>query len=478
AGALIGLSNVTRTFTMLGLPLFAFITLGGCMLQRLAWKRAILVCAMFTLGATCVMGPWMIRQKLRFDTFSLSTAGSDLLYSAATDSPGWNADLYDELKEAGIERSDSGAVHAFYAARYAETVKQDPVRYFKRLVSWAFEYVTTHDFGSPLTRLALLIAGVFGAIRGWGRGRVLAGTCFFVAVAAFVSVVGKVPAGLVLLGASVVALAFGGRALRWAIVVLLATLLSRAMMSAMIGNFGMNRMTPLTSWVFTAILFSAMEAVASRIFGRLPVEEDEEQEKAAWHGVPGFSAWSMIAISLVAAVTVAATGFTHVDEMQSEFMLDDSQRTSVRDWVRKELPGAQDADEDVFFISVVRVDLFIGLVQANEDTSHWARPFLPRDYGRTVAFVRVLPGEMPGGSLMSVQLRCRPGELQQDELYVLVGVTSIDEQAPLGHDKTMVEGFALVPFMGEGAHKDFDFTNAKTFPVTPEAAAILSGGER
>ena len=180
-----------------------------------ALEASILVCSMFTLGATCVMGPWMIRQKLRFDTFSLSTAGSDLLYSAATDTPGWNADLYNELKAAGIERSDSGAVHGFYAARYAETVKQDPVRYLKRLVSWTFEYVTTHDFGLPLTRLALLIAGVCGAIRGWGRGRVLAGTGFFFVVVALVSVIGKIPAGLILAGASVVALAFGGRALRW-----------------------------------------------------------------------------------------------------------------------------------------------------------------------------------------------------------------------------------------------------------------------
>ena len=248
------------------------------------------------------------------------------------------------------------------------------------------------------------------------------------------------------------------------IVVLLATLLSGAMMSAMIGNFGMNRMTPLTSWVFNVILFLAMEAVASRIFGRLPAEDKEEQENAAWHGLPSFSAWSMIAISLVAAVTVAATGFTHVDEMQPEFLLDAGQRASVRDWVRKELPGAQDAADDVFFISVVRVDLFIGSVLANEDTSHWARPFLPRDYGRTVAFVRVLPGETPGGSLMSVQLRCQPEELQRDKLYLLVGVTSFDEQAPLGHDKTMVEGFALLPFTRSGAQRTSTLPMPKPFP--------------
>ncbi|MEZ5324754.1 MAG: glycosyltransferase family 39 protein [Verrucomicrobiales bacterium] len=478
AGALIGLSNLTRTFTMLGLPLFAFITLGGCLLQRLPWKRTILVCTLFTLGATCVMAPWMIRQKLRFDTFSLSTAGSDLLYSAATDSPGWNADLYDELKTAGIEREDSGAVHAYYATRYAETVKQAPVRYFKRLVSWIFEYLTTHDFGSPLTRMALLIAGSIIAMRSWAGGRALAGTCGFIAAVVLASVIGKIPPGLVLAFSSTAAFMLGGRAVRWGIVVLLATLLSGAFMSAMIGNFGMNRMTPLTSWVFTAILFISFEAVAIRFAGRPTTgKDDEEPEKFAWRGLASITVWGMLAISLLAAATVAATGFSHIDEKHPELTLDEPQRASVRDWVREQLPGAQKADDDVFFISVVRMEPFIGLVQAKEDTSHWARPFLPREYARTVAFVRVLPGEMAGGSLMGVQLRCRPEELKSGKRDVLVGVTSIDEDAPLGHDKTMVEGFALIPFSGEGAQMEFDFKNAQTFPVTPEAAAIMSGTE-
>ncbi|MGK0185835.1 MAG: hypothetical protein ACI9R3_001618 [Verrucomicrobiales bacterium] len=484
AGALIGLSNLTRTFTMLGLPLFAFITLGVCLLQRLPLKRTILVCAMFTIGATCVMAPWMIRQKIHYDTFSLSTAGSDLLYSAAADSPGWGAELYDELIAEGVERERLGEAHAFFSKRYAETVKQSPLRYFKRLFGWMLEYLTAHDYSQPLTRLGLLLAGFFAALRGWANGRSIAGCGCFLASAALAPIVGFVSVGLVLTASVAVCLWLGDRMLRLAVVVLLATLFSGAMMSAMIGNFGMNRMTPLTSWVFIAVLFMALEMIVSRLVKERSDDQNDEDKKqlqtarmsAAWSGVGRITAWAMITVSVAAVGVVMATGFSNVGKLQTELALDDDSQAEVRSWIRQQLPGAATAADEIFFVSVVRLDLYRGFIQADEDTSHWARPFLPRNYDRTVAFVRVLPGKMPIGSLMSVQFRCPVDALPQGQVFVLAGVLNHDENAPLGHDKIMIEGLALIPFSGSGSEKTINFQQAQTFPVTPEAGVIMTNG--
>ena len=483
AGALIGLSNITRTFTMLGLPLFAFITLGVCLLQKLNWKRTVLVCAMFTVGASCVMAPWMIRQKLRYNTFSLSTAGSDLLYSAATDSPGWSKDLYDELQGEGLEREQLGEVHAFFSKRFAEKVKQDPGRYLKRLVSWVFEYMTHHEYGYPLTRLMVLLGGLLWAMRAWWKGRLVVGGVCLLGATGLAPLIGHLPSGLVLAASTALALWFGDRSLRLSIVVLLATLISGALMSAMIGNFGLNRTSPLTGWVYTAILFIALEATACRAIGGPNEVVDDAGLRTAgiWEGLPGGIAWSLITVSVFAA---ALTGFTGIvnggNVATSSVELKPADQARVRDWVRKELPGAKGASDETFFVSVVRFEPYIAFLPGKKDASHWARPFLPRDYGRTVAFVRVLPGQAPGvgGSLMAVQFRCRIEDLPEDKVFVLVGVNNVDEDAPLGHDITMVEALSLIPFSHSQQAMVLDFADARMFPVTPEAATILVGSEQ
>ena len=479
AGALIGFSNLTRTFTMLGLPLFALLVLVACLLQKLSWKRVVLICGMFTLGATCVMAPWMIRQKLRYDTYSLSTVGSDLLYSAATETPGWSKDLYDELEAEGLEREQLGEVHAFYSSRFSEKVKENPGRYFGRLVTWVFEYVTHHDFGGSLTRLTVLSGGLFLALLAWWNGKSFVGGLLLLASAGLAPLLGQLPAGLVLGGALSLALWFGDRTVRWSIVVLIATLLSGAIMSAMIGNFGMNRTSPLTAWIFSVVVFVAMGALARRL-----IEGPQKQAvggkadvSSIWNGLPAGISWGLIAIFGFSASLVALTGFANEGTMATGATLETAEKARVRDWVRDLLPGARKAPDEAFFVSVVRVENYLAYVRAGEDTSHWARPFLPRPYGRTAGFVRVLPGEAPGGSLMAVQFRSQIDDVPKGETLVLVGINNTDEDAPLGHDVNMVEAIALIPFSSNGAAKELLYADAKLYPVTPEAATILSGGQ-
>jgi hypothetical protein len=475
AGLIIGISNLTHTFTLLGLPAFALIILAVSLFEKTGWRRALLLCATFTVGATMAIAPWMIRQKLRYDTFALSSFSADLLYAASKDEPGWNNSLYEELNAAGIQQSQLKERSRYFSRRHKEEVFKDPGRYARRVIDWLGDYWNYYDFKDPILRLVLLLAGLAGSFIAWWHGRPLAGAVSFTVTCGLISLLGLFPPAATILAAAAIALWLGHRSLRLAVIVMLATLTSGSILCAMIGTFAMNRTAALTAWIFPALVLLALTAIFRRFVLKeepeAPASEFDTEARSIWWPIPFTVSWTIIGLAAAAVIVVASTGFSNQGR-RTELQLTEAEQAAVRDWIHTQIPATETAPDSVLLASLVKLTPYRSALRANEDTSHSARSFLPRPYDRTAAFVRLIRGSHPRGTLRASQFAGPPESLDDIDntaLYILSGILNIDEN---GHDIEMVEAIVLIPFSEN--ERIMHFEKAIRFPVTPEAAAILN----
>jgi hypothetical protein len=123
AGASLGLANLTRPELMAAL--FAVPAALGLLMTRArnrsagrAWIAGTLV---FVLGVFLAMAPRLIRQRIKYDTWSVSANSSEVLFGATTPSYGhWSA----EVSALGNSLSIKDRV-AFYDAKLHESLKEN-----------------------------------------------------------------------------------------------------------------------------------------------------------------------------------------------------------------------------------------------------------------------------------------------------------------------------------------------------------------
>jgi hypothetical protein len=174
AGGLYGFANMTAGTTLLGLPALAFFFLAVGWIKK-GWKHSLWIAGVFTVGASMVWLPWLLRQKVVMGIATPSTNGATLMRGGADPVhkrmwPGMD----DEARQKGnIARSDAAGLYRYHMAEFKKIVAEDPVRYIKQVaVAWweCFEYARITDEGVRLGGLLLLVILGLGSV--WKRGDV------------------------------------------------------------------------------------------------------------------------------------------------------------------------------------------------------------------------------------------------------------------------------------------------------------------
>jgi len=142
SGLLIGLSNLTRTLTILALPFYiALILLFG---WRERMLRAAAVRALLMLfGFSCVTLPWLIRQERLYGIASISDNIGEAIYAAT--SPvykQWTPLVRKDADAEGIPTT-IGDRYRYFTHRAVENLKADPIFYLRNVGAALWEYANT-----------------------------------------------------------------------------------------------------------------------------------------------------------------------------------------------------------------------------------------------------------------------------------------------------------------------------------------------
>jgi hypothetical protein len=478
SGMLFGFSNLARPLTLLAAPFLAVVVVhaglsaGG---ER-RWRRVVLDVVALAAGVALVIGPWIVRQKLVFGITTISSTSADLLYAGALGVE-WGGALFEELEAAGTDGSVREQVE-FFMRRYRETVAADPAGYARRVAAdfaGFFQGFGTGDQRAlPLALFVCLAASVGVAL--WQRS--VAGVLVFAALWPLAVVASAVPPPLVFL-CSVAAVAWlGDRVRRLVLAAAIATLAGNALLSAMIGNFGLVRMAGLRDALMLMVVTLGVLELVRLVAGVLARWLEGWRRESAAVPVPrGVVAAAVAVLGLCLAAT-AALGMRHLvgGPPAQPHELSPGERKAVAGWVLPHLPSLAGGGEielrEDFVVELVDGRLYHTHLGANEDVGHWSNAFAPRPYPRTVSFARV------GGDW-----RSRTGQLVVEfperldlpaGLSVLVGIRNVNPDAALGHERVLVEALALVPWSPDGGP---DLAAGRVFRPSPEAAAVLAGSQ-
>ena len=188
AGLTAGLGNICCGELLLALPLTALALVAIGWRSRMKPDFILKLAAVFTLGATLALGPWMVVQKVRFGILTFSYNSAELLAGGAD--PVHGKLSLEHHREAGALCLDSDRVadrYRFFSERFARHVKADPLGYFARVIratGYSFHYLRSSD---PIIRtligLTLLGAGLIGAPR-WRSWQPLAISALLIYLAA------------------------------------------------------------------------------------------------------------------------------------------------------------------------------------------------------------------------------------------------------------------------------------------------------
>ena len=118
AAALLAAANMVRPLNLLALPGLALMS--GWLIARspppINWRRGVLVVAAMVLGATLVLAPWLVRQKIVYGFVALSDNSIEMLY--ATTSPTiqtWSSNVIQQAiaDHPAVSESILGRYHYF-----------------------------------------------------------------------------------------------------------------------------------------------------------------------------------------------------------------------------------------------------------------------------------------------------------------------------------------------------------------------------
>ena len=145
SGIFFGLSNLTRTLTLLCAPIYALL------LGVFEWSRgksirwAVIVVSLFTLGTAVSMGPWLIRQKLVHNIWSVASNIGEALYAATSpEYKTWTPRLRLDAYRAGIP-SGVESTYSFYMQKSVEHIRDNPGFYLRQTASAFWTYLNCFD---------------------------------------------------------------------------------------------------------------------------------------------------------------------------------------------------------------------------------------------------------------------------------------------------------------------------------------------
>jgi hypothetical protein len=139
-GTLLALSNLTRPLTFPCAPFYACYLLVLEWLQTKKVRGMLLPAAVFCLGIVLTLSPWLVRQRLVYGVWAVSTNMSEALYGATSPKyTTWKYTVRAEADRAGIAPT-IGARYNYFMSESLKNIRQYPSFYAGQISRsyWAF----------------------------------------------------------------------------------------------------------------------------------------------------------------------------------------------------------------------------------------------------------------------------------------------------------------------------------------------------
>ncbi|MEM0896975.1 MAG: glycosyltransferase family 39 protein [Verrucomicrobiota bacterium] len=424
-GVLLALSNLSRPFALFGIGVLEVLLVFVPVIRKSrCWSGALRSATVFILGAFVVLFPWCLRQKMQFDTWSLSTNSGTLLYAMAKgqsgDENGWNAAQELEADAAGLARDDvAGRVH-YFNTRFAAAVMADPLGYSQRVGAEFIEhfwfYVPDDAWEIAWVLLVVGMAGVWASIRRRNPLWLLVLPAMWAILHFDARFIFLIP----LIGLPAATFIFRG--MSWSgIAVLASMLIGAALMNAMVGNFGVNRGSIIVFWAAHFLLVLPIFLAARGELRREPARLDVSRPF-----------WVPVASMQLALLVV---GFALIGVRA--FWPEPEPTPSV---------GVADEPEDDPFVVVADVEMtgYRAVFGPHDDGGHWSRSFESRNYKRVIFFPRHVSGPSRG-TLFASCVAPYTEEFPVEGRFLLAGELNRKENTPLDDGKELVEVVSMTP---------------------------------
>ena len=495
AGLVNGIAALTSGVTLLTLPLYLLIIIAFPLARRVPCRRALLIGLCYTLGATLTVGPWIARQKIVNNRFTLSFNTAEVLAGGADLTHGRiSKESFLEAQANGANLSDANQRYEYFINQYVQSVSANPLGYVRQLARAflaSIDYLPSQVAGFQLTLLLGLFG--FGLWPALQRGQWLAvpfvGLLMFLWARSHFDVT-----PLMLLAATFLAWRRNPLpATRLVIALLIATTLATMVLAALSGNVATKRFWLVADWAPYALLLVGTKyfvvstaALAHRILARSALPSWISGSPAfpplpgAAMSPPPFIAFSTLAWLSFSALCAATTLTLSLRGPQTPFPT--PVNLSLPAIAESGLKHAQAAGHslpqippDRLSIHLARLGDLHATLEANEGTQHWIQVYAQRPYPRWVAKFTLLDssGNSKGyfnaigqGSLLPIP---------KDTPLIVVGILSHSiNRINLGFTP-LLETLLIIPLSRPNPQSPWqpDFTNQTLFPPTPEALARL-----
>lgn len=406
AGFVNGIGNLASGVTLLSLPLYAMLMLFHSLRNRASGWRSLLLVATFTAGASVVIVPWMIRQKVTHGHLTISINNAELLYGGAHPVYGrFCSEVQDEATKDGIDPNDSDKRYTYYSKKFVTLVTGDPLRYMRQVLGAAvasFSYFHVHD---PAYRtaglLALLITALVASMRGGGVSRLIAAAALAIA---WLNLDQQHTAVVALAALAVSYWKARSSDERIMLTLLALTILALALAGGIAGNVAMRRFWLAGDWTLVLLttvgLVRAVEAAGDAIDALLarfkharilatepPVGESSDPrmiEPCVKAGVGGAGLYAAISVILACAFTALgpASPFPGAAETNT---------AGAIDTLRQKHPGKDKLQTSPALKTIIaRLDDLVMPMRAGEEFGSWQSRYDRREYDHTVCFIRPL----------------------------------------------------------------------------------------
>ena len=491
SGLINGFSGLACGFTLLTLPLYAFVVLLNPILRRAPWQRAILMSIVFTLGVATVLLPWMVRQKVVNQRFTLTFTTPDLLFGGANvDDGGFGSQAFRDAASKGQLLKTPLQRYDYFMAEFKKLVAADPGAYAKGVIKSAFRSFGLMRILEPSTVtlgiLLLVILSAAGVWSGSGPARLLAG-CLVLATWLSIRPETMLP---VFLASWVLTL----RRARWpeerlALVILGLTVIGVALLDGLGGNTAPRRFWLTGNWALILILMlalvratEAVEGIFDSVFQRI-YKLRFLQSRAPRSGMSrqfeNVAPWVKIATISTITYTSCAfgliLGYTAMGKQKPWPGVGQIQIQGAIEHAMTSHPRIKEMREKgKIFGYLARLDDLIIPVRKGEDLGHWLPGFGKRDVARTIVTLSALG---PDGERIGDDEATITGSMEyvpRSQPFLLIAVDYTGKNGISGELEPVTEALGVIPLHQSASGEwSADPERVIWFEVSTEAAGAL-----
>ncbi|MCB1212441.1 MAG: hypothetical protein KDK97_24165, partial [Verrucomicrobiales bacterium] len=256
AGAINGVAAMASGVTLFTLPIYAIWIFVHSLLRRAPWRQVVLISALYTVGASAVILPWMFRQQTVHGHFALSFNTAEVLAGGASPTEGHlDAVILRDAAEHGIDLSNCEQRFAWFMSQYRALVMADPMGYAKRVLAAASESLKSLPDASSAVPSILCIAILGASIyRTWRTGRI---TFFIVtcgAVVMWIRAEAEIEPPVLMAAAYLAFRRARHPSERLGVGLLIGTVLAALLISGLAGNVAPKRFWIATDWSIFGLL--------------------------------------------------------------------------------------------------------------------------------------------------------------------------------------------------------------------------------